>query len=261
MSFRSRSRTTQPVVRHRSLSSSRVPTTSTSSNSYLNNPSTYTSNRPLTVAYSVTPNNYNYYDSNENLYSPTKRSTFFSGGSSANTSPYANRKDSYSSSYKSPYADRFVSPYSSYDNGVTTAGLSLSGYSTGKSYKTNSSFNKPSSNNYTNLSKNYPNSSTSYKRDYTPAPRNLNFLSSKRFSSSNNSLNSYTPIVTPSTAIGRSQSFKSDDRSTKRDKSVSKINRSCSISSDKSEGYEVRFLDYFLYYKYMTRSIHGFKFE
>lgn len=250
MSFRSRSRTTQPVARHRSLSSSRVPTTTTSSNSYLNNPSTYTSNRPLTVAYSVTPNNYNYYDSNENLYSPTKRNTFFSGGSSANTSPYANRKDSYSSTYKSPYADRFVSPYSSYENGVTTAGLSLSGYSTGKSYKTNSSFNKPSPNTYTNLAKSYPNSTNTYKRDYTTAPRNINFLSSKRFSSSNNSLNSYTPKVTPSTTIGRSQSFKSDDRSTNRDKSVAKVNRSSSISSDKSEGYEVRF-PIFVYFFYL----------
>lgn len=245
MSFRSRSRTTQPVVRHRSLSSSRVPTSSTS-NSYLSNhlsnPSTYTSNRPLTVSYSVTPNTYN---SRENLYSPTKRSTFFTSGNNtaSNTSPYSHRKESYSSSYKSPYADRYVSPYSTYENGITTAGLNLSAYTSGNSYKANSTF-KPSSssNNYNNPVNNYGNSTKSYKRDYTTPPRNISLLSSKRFSSSNNSLNTYVPTSsTINTSIGRSQSFKNDDHNSRRNKNVSKINRSNSISSEKSEGYEVRF--------------------
>lgn len=262
MSFRSRSRTTQPVVRHRSLSSSRVPTSSsTSSSSYLNSsPSTYTPNRPLTVSYSVTPNTYS---SRENLYSPTKRSNFFSTGNNNSTtntsSPYTHRKDAYnnnssSSSYKSPYADRYVSPYSSYDNGVTTAGLNLSAYTSGNSYKTNSSFNhKPqlssAANNYgtKNMTNSYGGNSTkTYKRDYTTPPRSISsLLSSKRFSSSNNSLNTYIPSSsTISASIGRSQSFKNDDHNTRRsnNKSGSKANRSNSISSEKSEGYEVRFI-------------------
>lgn len=258
MSFRSRSRTSQPVVRHRSLSSSRVPTSSTSSNPYLTSSSSaYTPNRPLTVSYSVTPNTYN---SRENLYSPTKRSNFFSNGcnnttssTSSSSSPYAHRKESYntnSSPYKSPYADRYVSPYSSYDNGVTTAGLNLSAYTSGNSYKTNSPFNKPQSsvvNNYNNT-----NPTKSYKRDYTTPPRNItSLLSAKRFSSSNNSLNTYIPSTASITSsIGRSQSFKSDDRRSRRSSgktNLSKTDRSNSISSEKSEGYEVRFFFLFCF--------------
>lgn len=196
MSFRSRSRTSAPSIDHRrSLSSSRVPISSSSS-SYQ---SPYTSSsRPLSTSTYTSPyatNGSNQYSSRESLYNPS-RSTFTYNPSVSNSS---SRRDPYASSYSSPYAsaaaDRYVSPYTSYENGVTTAGLSLSSYSSP----------------YKSSDRGY--SSGAYKKDYT-SPRNSasSYLSS-RFSTSNSNLAAYStgPSSTAS-LVGRSQSFKDSDR-------------------------------------------------
>ncbi|XP_031620327.1 protein phosphatase 1 regulatory subunit 12A isoform X8 [Contarinia nasturtii] len=220
MSFRSRSRTVQPVVQRRSLSGSRLP----------KNLSSYTSNRPLSSAY---PSSTSY--STSNYISPytsvTSRDSIYSSipsSSSTSRNSYYNgssgsRRDSYNSStiYKNPYtSDRYISPYASYDNGVTTAGLSIKS----STYGTNG---------YTN------------KNSYTPS---LNRHSAKILSASNISLSSYSSI--PSTAnsvsntsIVRSQSFRDQtserkSRSNLRRNSSLKSERSLSVSSEKSEGYE-----------------------
>lgn len=224
MSFRSRSRTIQPVVQRRSLSGSRVPSTV----------STYSNSRPLSLAYPSSYSTQNYTSpytstSRDSIYnsSPLTRSnSYYSSGSSTGTS---GRRDSYGSTiYKNPYAsDRYVSPYTSYDNGITTAGLSLKssygssngGYA-GKSSYTSVYANKPSNRHSSNL-----------------------------VSASNSSLNSYTSSL-PSTSstsnlssISRSHSFKDQEhdrksRSVRRHSSL-KSTRSLSVSSEKSEGYEV----------------------
>lgn len=223
MSFRSRSRTIQPVVQRRSLSGSRVPSTVSS----------YSNSRPLSLAYPSSYSTQNYTSpytssSRDNIYnsSPLTRSSSYYNGSSGSSS---GRRDSYGSTiYKNPYAsDRYVSPYTSYENGITTAGLSLkSSYGStngtygGKSSYTSVYANKPSSRHSTNL-----------------------------MSASNSSLNSYTSSL-PSTSstsnlssISRSQSFKDQEndrksRSVRRHSSL-KSTRSLSVSSEKSEGYEV----------------------
>lgn len=236
MSFRSRSRASQPVVRRRSLSNSRVPTSSnSSSNPYLNSAS-YNSSRPLSSAYPSYTSSYgntNQYGSRESLYNSSTRNSYYNNPSSSSY-------NSTSNSYKSPYGDRYVSPYASYDNGITTAGLSLSAYTPGSSYK----------NSYSNSSLNngsYP------KKDYSSL-RNGSLSSSNRYSSSNSSLNNYglpAPSATVSSRVNRSQSFKDYDRKsranrskttvgTSTDNTPSKTSRSYSISSEKSEGYEVR---------------------
>lgn len=236
MSFRSRSRPIQPAPRRRSLSSSRVPTTSSSSNYYLNNSPSFSSNRPLSSAYPsasvYTPSNYiSQYSSRENLYSvPSSRNSYSSYGSGTNG--ISSRRDSYGgTTYKNPYAtDRYISPYTSYDNGITTAGLCLSSYGS----KGSSSYSKPSS------------YKSDYKSDYSPRHSNLTHQS--RFSGSNSSLNSYIPSTksvgtsTSSTGLSRSQSFKDPDRKSRsaRRSASMKSTRSLSISSEKSEGYEVR---------------------
>lgn len=200
MSFRSRSRTSGPSLDHRrSLSSSRVPISSTTS-SYQ---SPYTSSsRPLSTSTYTSPyatNGSNHYSSRESLYNPpSSRSTFTynpsvsSASSRRDSNPYAS---SYSSPYASAAADRYVSPYTSYENGVTTASLSLSSY------------NSP----YKSADRGY--SSGAYKKDYS-SPRNgaSSYLSS-RFSTSNSNLSAY-PSGPSSTAslVGRSQSFKDSDR-------------------------------------------------
>lgn len=256
MSFRSRIKTTQPVVvRRRSLSNSRVPSSvMNSSSSYLNN-SSCLSNRPLSTSYSS--NNYgsggvgnSQYSSRDNLYSSSN------GGNSSYLNSRSGRGDTssygYSSSYISPYtsSDRYVSPYSTYNNGVVTAGLNLSSYSTGSSYKNSS----PYSSNGGSLG---TSSSSSYsKKDY-PSLRNTNL--SSRFSTSNSNLNAYSssisnsPISSSSTIssrIGRSQSFKdaAERKNAKRTIATLKPSRSFSISSEKSEkseGYEVRSPNFF----------------
>lgn len=232
MSFRSRTKTIQPATRRRSLSSSRVPSSANSTNYYLNNSASFSSHRPLSSTFtsSYTPSNYiSQYSSRDNLYTPpssTSRSSYYSGS----TNGISGRRDSYGgTTYKNPYAsDRYVSPYTSYDKGITTASLCLSSYG---SKVPSSSYTKP----------------TTYKSDYTPRHTNL---SQSRLSGSNTSLSSYTSIPTKSvatstsaTGICRSQSFKDPDRKNRnaRRSASMKSSRSLSISSEKSEGYEVRF--------------------
>lgn len=223
MSFRSRSRTVQPVVQRRSLSGSRVPSTVSS----------YSSSRPLSSAYPSSYSTSNYTSpytssSRDSIYnsSPSTRNSYYNSGSGLS------RRDSYGSSsttYKNPYAERYMSPYTSYDNGVTTAGLSIKSSYGGTGYG--------NSNGYSGKN--------SYTSAYASKPSGRhsgNFLSA-----SNTSLNSYssTPSATSSltsNSIGRSQSFKDHDRtsrSLRRNNSL-KNTRSLSVSSEKSEGYEVR---------------------
>lgn len=229
MSFRSRSRTVQPVVQRRSLSGSRLP----------NNLSSYTSNRPLSSAY---PSSTSYGTSNyispytsvtsrDSIYGsiPSTRNSYYSNGSSN-----ASRRDSYNGSstiYKNPYAsDRYISPYTSYDNGITTACLSIKS----STYGTNG---------YTT------------KNAYTPllSNKSISRHSSKLLSASNSSLNAYSPVSSTANAVsntnlGRSQSFRDQtserkSRSLRRNSSL-KSDRSLSVSSEKSEGYEVRHTQY-----------------
>lgn len=204
MSFRSRPRTTQqPVVRRRSFSGSRAP----------NPVNTYSNGRPLSSVY---PSTYtsaytNPYSSRDNLLNPSPRNVY--------------RRESYggSSGYKSPYADRYISPYTSYDNGITTAGLSLK--------------SSPYSNGY---------SSKNYSKSSFPKPSDYPLRHSSGLYGSNSSLNSYTslPAVTvPKTStVGRSQSFKDHERKSRSCRRTPSLQstRSVSVSSEKSEGYEVR---------------------
>lgn len=287
MSFRSRSRTTQPASSHRrSLSSSRVPSSTTGSlysynGSSAGGPSGYSSSsRPLSTGYyqnssSAYQSPYaNIYSSRDNLYSNSSSSNRNGGGgyytngnqglsrqNSANKSYASNYNNSsskstpksmssgggsngnsgYESRYSSnPYnSERYISPYSSYDNGVTTAGLSLS-MSGGRNYQS-----PPKSKNTTNA---YTN---------TPSPRSSAMLKTKSLSSSNNSLNSYplsshisssanglNNISSAATAAGivpRSNSLREQERKSRnRSRSRSIAQRSLSASSEKSEGYEVR---------------------
>lgn len=149
MSFRSRSRTTQPIppTRRRSLSSSRVtPSVGPSSQPSLYN-GTQSYSRPYTGGgyYPMQSNSAssyqspylaNHYGSRENVYNHSPRNGFYPSGNFPNLSRHQQRTQntiphktlgSYDKRYGSnAYAsDRYVSPYSSYDNGVTTAGLSL----------------------------------------------------------------------------------------------------------------------------------------
>lgn len=226
MSFRSRSRTIQPVVQRRSLSGSRVPSTVSS----------YSNSRPLSLAYPSSYSTQNYTspytgssrDSSIYNSSPLTRSnSYYSGGASSSSS--SGRRDSYGSTiYKNPYSsERYVSPYTSYDNGITTAGLSIKS-------------------SYGSTSGGYSGKS-SYTSAYASKPSNRH--SSNLLSASNSSLNSYTSSL-PSTSstsnlssITRSQSLKDQEndrknRSVRRHSSL-KSTRSLSVSSEKSEGYEV----------------------
>lgn len=226
MSFRvSRSRNIEPSLnRRRSLSQSRLDSSTPSTSSW--------SSRPLSSSYyggNTVANLRNQYQSKygskESLYSPTSRKSFFSGSngynhySNGNDSRYGSNSNLYSNPYSS---DRYVSPYSNYDNGVTTAGLSLSlGASALNSYGSNGS----------------------RKRDYTPS-RNTNLISSSNLSGSNTSLNSYScGNGVGSSSISRSQSFRdreTDRKSRSRTRSRGSASmRSMSASSEKSEGYEV----------------------
>jgi hypothetical protein len=156
MSFRSRSHT-KPVAPPRRRSSS-LTRNATTSNSYQNA-------RPLSIHVSSLGGNYssqsNYYGSNQNLrmtgsdyygnsgiadyrrnsYGSSLKfpiTTMNSASSSSYVSPYKDRySQNYygnnsgsggSSSYTSAYKDRvssYYNPYTSYDNGVTTASLSF----------------------------------------------------------------------------------------------------------------------------------------
>lgn len=224
MSFRSRSRTVQPVVQRRSLSGSRLP----------NSLPSYTSNRPLSSAY---PSSTSYTSSNyiSPYTSLTSRDSIYGSIQSPRNSYHSyngssiSRRDSYNGSstiYKNPYtSDRYISPYTSYDNGVTTAGLSIKSSTYG------------STNGYTN------------KSTYTPLLSNKSLRhSSKHLSASNTSLNSYstasiTANAVSNSSLGRSQSFRDQtserkSRTLRRNSSL-KSERSLSVSSEKSEGYEV----------------------
>lgn len=227
MSFRSRSRTVQPVVQRRSLSGSRLP----------NNLSSYTSNRPLSSAYPSSASSYGTstymspytsVTSRDSIYSsiPSSRNSYYNGSSSSSSS----RRDSYNGStiYKNPYtSDRYISPYSTYDNGITTAGLSIKSSTYGTNGYTNKSSYSPllSSKPLSRHSKMLSSSNTSLN-SYATAPATANFTSST------------------STSVGRSQSFRDHtaerkSRTLRRNSSL-KSERSLSVSSEKSEGYEVR---------------------
>lgn len=231
MSFRSRSRSIQAAPRLRSLSSSRIPTTTSSSNYYSNNSSSFANTRPLSSGYSTgssyTPSNYiSQYSSRDNLYSsPSSHySSYYNGSTNG-------RRDSYGgATHKNPYAsDRYISPYtSSYDNGITTASLCLSSYG-----------NKSPSN-YTKSP------SSSYKSDYLSRPSSL---AQSRLSGSNSSLSTFATTTSKNigtstsvqAGLNRSQSVRDPERKsrTARRSASMKSTRSLSISSEKSEGYEV----------------------
>lgn len=203
MSFRSRSRTSASSVDHRrSLSSSRVPISSSTS-SYQ---SVYTSSsRPLSTSTYSSPyssnGGSNQYSSRESLYSPSSRSTF-SYNPSVATAPSRRDSNPYASSYSSPYAtaaaERYVSPYTSYENGVTTAGLSLSSYTSP----------------YKSSDRGF--SGGAYKKDYSSPRNGASSYLSNRFSTSNSNISNLSayPTGPSSTAslVGRSQSFKDSDR-------------------------------------------------
>lgn len=203
MSFRSRAPAVPP--RRRSLSGSRVP-----------NISSYSSGRPLSSAYPSSYSNHGYISSRDNFYSmpSSPRNSYYN----SNSSNLTGRRESYGGGgtiYKNPYSDRYVSPYTSYDNGITTAGLSI----------------KPS------LSTN--------KNSYTSVYANRrNYLSASNASLNNNS-SGYTPTIAKSSSdINRSQSVKDEERKSRsvRRQASLKVEpiRSLSVSSEKSEGYEVR---------------------
>lgn len=225
MSFRSRSRTVQPIVTRRATSLTRATPLNSSissplssnygrsytgaSNPYSSATSSYSSYSPATVSSPsgrLNLSNGSHYFDYSNLSS--RRDSYGSNSSLAYKSPYKD-KDRYgnsSSSYSSSYKDRYVSPYTSaYDNG----------------------------------------SSYSLKR--------VNHLTSNGLSGSNGSLNSsYSPSSygNKSTAVGRSQSLRDHERRSRNRSRASiapsnlasgSLSRSYSTNSVQSEGYEVRF--------------------
>lgn len=229
MSFRSRSRTVQPIVTRRATSLTRAtplnssissPLSSSSygrsygssaSNPYSSATSSYSSYSPSTVSspsgrlnLSSNGTGSHYFDYS-NLAS--RRDSYGSNSSLAYKSPYKD-KDRYgnssSSAYSSSYKDRYVSPYTSaYDNG----------------------------------------SSYALKR--------VNHLTSNGLSGSNGSLNnsSYSPssyVNKTSTHVGRSQSLREHERRSRSRSRASiasnlpsgSLSRSYSTNSVQSEGYE-----------------------
>lgn len=229
MSFRARSRNVQTTPnRRRSLSN---PRTIPSSNGYYNDYSSpvygsYYSNNGSSYTSPYMNGAGSYYGSRESLYTPKSRNSYHNGATSNGYDRYNG-----SSSYVSPYADRYVSPYSAYDNGVTIAGLSFSG---------NGSMYKPKT------TSNYPRSDYVSKRN--------NFAASRSLSASMNGLNASTytsPYTTGTTNIptatsimlGRSQSLREHERKSRnRSRKAASVARSLSVSSEKSEGYEVRLI-------------------
>ena len=237
MSFRSRSHT-KPVAPPRRRASSLTRSTG-SSNGYQP-----TSNgRPYSVHgsalnYPSSQGNY-LYGSNQNLrgaggdYYGNGGAADYRRGSygSTYTSPY---KDRYSAStaasgYTSAYKDRnYYNPYTSYDNGVTTASLSFPG--------------------------------SSMKRDY--GSRNSNLLSTSSAGLGGSSTSLMNPSINETVAnIGRSQSLREHERKSRTRKCkeavkaavpdtlpttydpsmsvLSSANKSLSSLSLQSEGYEV----------------------
>lgn len=213
MSFRS-SRSRAPLEtssRRRSLSSSRVPSST--------NPPSYSSynSRPISSSSYYTPQS-NYQSPYASLYG--SRDNLFNRSNSF----YASK-----SNYSKYNPSSYISPYTSYENGVTTAGLSLS---------------ITKANGYTPSSTYSPRTTTSRLAN-----------NGKSLSISNSSLNSYTPNTSsPSTApttsvsvpsaasimVSRSSSLREHERKSRnRTRSRNIAQRSLSASSEKSEGYEV----------------------
>lgn len=215
MSFRSRSRNVQPTMQRRSLSGSRLPSIMSS----------FTSTRPMSSIYpssvSYTPTYNSSYSSSassrDSISGPISRNNIYYGGNSL-------RRDSYNANLPSCKikSDRYMSPYTTYENGVTTAGLSIKS--------------------------SYSNNVNKQNKGYVPfyPSKSINRDVSYLLSSSNTSVNSYSPTISTATTnsqIGRSQSFRDQierkHRTLRRNSSL-KSDRSLSISSEKSEGYEVR---------------------
>lgn len=231
MSFRSRSRNVQPVIQRRSLSGSRLPNTISS----------YTNNRPISSTY---PSSVSY--STSNYISPytTRDSIYGSNGTRSsyyNSAGHTSRRDSYagtSTIYKNPYTtDRYISPYTSYDNGITTASLSIksSGYTASNGYGTKSTYTPLNGMSSVYMSKPLTRHSSSLK---TASNTSLNTFSLGQSAASTAS------ALDKSKKLSRSQSCRdpaSDQksRSLRRNSSL-KSERSLSVSSEKSEGYEVR---------------------
>lgn len=166
------------------------------------------------------------YDSPYDLFSPSNEyrrtsvtdlryDSAKSKNASSYTSPYTNRSryDNTSNSYTPVYKNRFASPYMSYNNGVTTAGLNIQ--------LRNSCMD------------NYPNAS---------------YLSRRYESMLNNSDNPYSKNST--LQVKRTSSLRGIDERQSRRKAMIQQNElkfqkshniSKSITSISSEGYEVRF--------------------
>jgi hypothetical protein len=270
MSFRSRSHT-KPVAPPRRRSSSLTRNAGTT-NGY----QTTSNGRPFSVHGSTlssfpSSSQGNYlYGSNQNLYGSNygngndyRRSSYgasngslkfpmttmnTSSGSSAYTSPYKDRYSHYGNasnggnSYTSAYKDRssssFYSPYTSYDNGVTTASLSIPG--------------------------------SSVKRDYSR--NNLLSTSSSGMGGSSTALMSNGQSINDKVAnIGRSQSLREHERKNRSRKckeavraavpdsapydsaagissTLSSAQKSLSSLSLQSEGYEVNFREVFFFF-------------
>lgn len=267
MSFRSRS-TTTPIAPPRRRSSSLTRSSGTTPNGYAS--ASAGSSRPYSVNYgnlgssigsSYQPQNNYLYGSNQNLRLASGSSYYDNGLSNGSSrrnsfgipsaaltsassykSPYKDKYSSHGSqsylnnagtNYTSAYKDRYYSPYSSYDNGVTTASLSIP--------------------------MNGSSGSSSMKRDYTPMRSNLLSTSSNNLGGSSQNLSINDTVA----SIGRSQSLREHERKSRTRKSkaavaaavpdstvpydappssftLSSANRSLSALSLRSEeGYEV----------------------
>lgn len=234
MSFRSRSRTVQPIVTRRATSLTRTPLSSTISSPISSYGRSYAS--AASNPYSSATSGYSSY-SHVTTSSPSSRLNINNGGHYFDYSNLSSRRDSYGSStslaYKSPYKDndrygnnssyassykdRYTSPYtSSYDNGITPIGL------------------------------NY-------------GLKRANLLSSNGLSGSNGSLNTLSPSYGSASGgsgggtVGRSQSLRDHERRSRNRSRAAiasnlpsgLIHRSYSTNSVQSEGYEVRITNIF----------------
>lgn len=238
MSFRSRTRS-KPVVPVRRSASLTRPSSSSSSRGYTpssgyggayQSASNYLNpyHSGLEAGPSYSPRNSGYFDYGSGMSnsSGNKRRESYGSNTSLNalmySNPLAQNPYSYKSPYKdrdrygnnstasytSPYSNRYVSPYSTYENGVTTAGLSF-----------------------------HPGHAGS-------ATSSGNLASSSKLSSSNTSLNHYlNPTKTSHLARSaslRDQERKSRNRNRKQVTPQPPTPRSLSVSSVHSDiGYEV----------------------
>lgn len=238
MSFRSRSRTVQPIVTRRAASLTRATPLNTSissplgSSSYGRSYGSGASSNP----YSSATSSYSSY-SPATVSSPSGRLNLSSNGGGSHYFDYSNlssRRDSYGSNsslaYKSPYKDK-----DRYGNSASSA------YSS--SYKDR--YTSP----YT----------SAYDNGSSYALKRVNHLTANGLSGSNGSLNSssYSPSSyvnkTSSAHVGRSQSLRDHERRSRSRSRASiasnlsnaagasgSLSRSYSTNSVQSEGYEVR---------------------